>query len=94
MLTKNQVITAEITDISSEGSGVCRADGFAVFVPDTAVGDTAEIRIVKVLKSYAYGIVEKLITPSPDRIQPVCPQYKKCGGCVFMHISYEAECRV
>ena len=94
MLTKNQVITAEITNISSEGSGVCRADGFAVFVPDTAVGDTAEIRIVKVLKSYAYGIVEKLITPSPDRIQPVCPQYKKCGGCVFMHISYEAECRV
>jgi len=94
MLTKNQIITAEITDITSEGSGVCRAEGFAVFVPDTAVGDVAEVRIVKVLKSYAYGIIEKLITPSSDRITPVCPQYKKCGGCVFMHISYEAECRV
>lgn len=94
MLTKNQVCTAEITDITSEGSGVCRIDGIAVFVPDTAIGDTAEIRIVKVLKSYAYGIVERLITPSPDRIPPECLQYKKCGGCVFMHISYEAECRV
>ena len=94
MLTKNQVCTAEITDISSEGSGVCRVDGFAVFVPDTAIGDVIEVRIVKVLKSYAYGIVEKLITPSPDRVTPVCPQYKKCGGCVFMHISYEAECSV
>ncbi|MBR4626288.1 MAG: 23S rRNA (uracil(1939)-C(5))-methyltransferase RlmD [Ruminococcus sp.] len=94
MLTKNQIITAEITDITSEGSGVCRADGFAVFVPDTAVGDVAEVRIVKVLKSYAYGIIEKLITPSSDRVTPECPHYKKCGGCVFMHISYEAECRI
>jgi len=94
MLTKNQVCTAEITDITSEGSGVCRVDGFTVFVPDTAVGDVIEVRIVKVLKSYAFGIIEKLITPSPDRVSPECPQYKKCGGCVFRHISYEAECKV
>jgi len=92
MIIKNQIITAGITDITSEGSGVCRADGFAVFVPDTAVGDVAEIRIVKVLKSYAYGIVEKLLTPSHDRTAPECPMYKKCGGCIFQHISYEAEC--
>ena len=94
MLTKNQVCTAEITDITSEGSGVCRIDGFAVFVPDTAVGDVVGIRIVKVLKSYAYGIVEKLLTSSPDRTAPECPHYKKCGGCIFQHISYEAECRI
>ncbi len=94
MLAKNQVFTAEITDISSEGSGVCRINDIAVFVPNTAVGDVAEIKIVKVMSRYAYGIVEKLITPSTDRIEPVCPKYKICGGCVFMHMSYEAECRI
>lgn len=93
MLEKNQVHTAEITGLTSEGSGVCRIDGMAVFVPETAVGDVCEIRIVKPLKSYAFGIVEKLVTPSPDRITDCCPVYKKCGGCLLRHISYEAECR-
>ena len=94
MLEKNQVFTAEITDITAEGSGVCRVDGAVVFVPDTAAGDVIEGKIVKVLKSYAFGILQKLITPSPDRIEPECPNYKKCGGCIFQHISYEAECRI
>ncbi len=94
MLEKNQLFTAEIEDISSEGSGVCRIDGFTVFVPDTAVGDVISLKIVKVLKSYAYGIIDKIITPSADRIENNCQYYKKCGGCVFRHISYEAECSV
>ncbi|MDE5557775.1 MAG: 23S rRNA (uracil(1939)-C(5))-methyltransferase RlmD [Ruminococcus sp.] len=94
MLEKNQFINAEITGITSEGNGVCRADGMAVFVSDTAVGDVCRIKIVKVLKNYAYGIIDEIITPSPDRIIPDCPVYKKCGGCIFRHISYEAECRI
>jgi len=94
MLEKNQFITAEITGITSEGNGVCRADGMAVFVPNTATGDMAKIKIVKVLKSYAYGIVDEIINPSPDRISSDCNVYKKCGGCTFRHISYESECRI
>ena len=93
MPEKNQVFKAEITGITSEGNGVCRIDGMAVFVPGTAVGDLCDIRIVKVLKSYAFGIVERLTAPSPDRTEDNCPVYKKCGGCLFRHISYEAECR-
>ena len=94
MLEKNQICSAEITGITSEGSGVCRIDGMAVFVPETAVGDKLEIRIVKVLKNYAYGIIERITEPSPDRTDCHCPQYKKCGGCVFRHLTYEAECKV
>lgn len=93
MLEKNKLYTAEISGITSEGSGVCRINDMAVFVPETAVGDVAEIKIVKVLSRYAYGIVNKLIEPSPDRCERPCKAYKKCGGCVFRHISYEAECR-
>ncbi|EWM53793.1 23S rRNA (uracil(1939)-C(5))-methyltransferase RlmD [Ruminococcus flavefaciens] len=93
MPEKNQVYTAEITGLTSEGSGVCRIDGMAVFVPQTAVGDICGVKIVKVLKSYAFGKAEEILTPSPDRIEDNCPVYKKCGGCLLRHISYEAECR-
>ncbi len=94
MLEKNKVYRSEITDITSEGNGVCKIDNIAVFVPDTACGDVLDVKIVKVLKNFCYGIIDKLITPSPDRTENECPVYKKCGGCVFRHISYEAECRI
>ena len=95
MPEKNKCYEAEITGMTSEGSGVCRIDGMAVFVPMTAVGDLLSVKIVKVLKNYAFGIIDKLIKPSPDRTESdSCPIYRKCGGCVFRHISYEAECRI
>lgn len=91
-MTKNDIITLEITALTSEGSGVGRSDeGMAVFVPKTAVGDVIEARILKVLSSYAYGKIERIITPSPDRIENDCPVFGKCGGCVYRHITYAAE---
>jgi len=84
----------EITDMTAEGNGVCHIDGIAVFVPETAVGDKLNVKIVKVLKNYCFGIIENIIEPSPDRINDCCTIYRKCGGCVFRHISYEAECRI
>ena len=56
-MQKNEIIDIEITDITTEGNGVGRYNGMAVFIPETAVGDVIEARIVKVLKNYAYGIV-------------------------------------
>ena len=94
MPEKNQLFEAVIEDITSEGSGVCHLDGMAVFVPDTAVGDKVKVRLVKVLKNYSYGIIEQMLSPSADRTENDCPVYKKCGGCVFRHISYEAECKI
>lgn len=93
MLEKNQLFETEITGLTSEGSGVCRVDGVAVFVPSTAVGDRIRVKIVKVLSSYAFGIVDEILEPSGDRIVVDCPVCSKCGGCVYRHISYEAECR-
>lgn len=90
-MTKNQIIELEITSLTNEGSGVGRYDGMAVFVPFTAVGDVVECRIVKALKSYAYGRIERIITSSPDRAENMCPAFGKCGGCAFRHITYEAE---
>lgn len=90
-LKKNEIYTAEIIDYTTEGSGVCKIDSMAVFVPNTAVGDFAEVKILKAAKNYAFGKAEKIITPSEDRCTPDCEIFQKCGGCTFRHISYEAE---
>lgn len=92
-LKKNEIYTAEIVDYTTEGSGVCKIDGMAVFVPNAAAGDIAEVKILKAAKNYAFGKIEKIITPSADRIPPDCEIFSKCGGCTFRHISYEAELR-
>lgn len=101
-LEKNQRIRLEITGMTAEGNGVGRAPsedgpGPAVFVPFTAVGDVIECHIVKVFPSYAYGRVEEIVSPSPDRLpaseEEDCAAFGKCGGCAFRHVSYEAEKR-
>ena len=93
-MKKNDIVQLEITDVTAEGSGVGRHEGMAVFVPSAAVGDLIDCRIVKVLKSYAFGIIDKIITPSADRADRGCGVSKKCGGCVFRHISYQAELKI
>lgn len=92
-MEKNDVIQLEISGLTNEGSGVGRYEGMAVFVPFTAAGDVILCRIVKVMKSYAYGKVEELVSPSADRVKNICPVFGRCGGCSFRHISYEAELR-
>ena len=93
-MKKNDIYTIQITGMTAEGNGVGRADGIAVFVPHTAVGDVISCKIVKTAKSYAYGIIDEIITPSPHRIESDCPVSKKCGGCTFRHISYSAELEI
>ncbi len=92
-MKKNDIFNAEITSYTSEGLGIARIDNMVVFIPNSAVGDVADIRITKVEKTYAYGKVEHLISPSPARIQNDCPAFPRCGGCDFRHISYEEELR-
>lgn len=91
MLEKNQTVSLAITDLTAEGNGVGRVDGMAVFVPNTAPGDQIQAKIVKVKSSYAYGILEELVEPSPDRVENDCPVYPRCGGCTLRHLSYQAE---
>ena len=91
-LQKNQLLTLRIERLSNDGSGVAHsADGEAVFVPNTAPGDEAQIKIVKDCGRYAFGILDKLLIPSPDRVEIDCPAAGPCGGCSLRHLSYEAE---
>lgn len=90
-MKKNDEIILQIIDVTNEGSGIGKHEGMAVFVPLTAIGDVARVKILKVKKSYAYGKVIEIISPSKDRITPDCEVFNKCGGCVYRHIDYSAE---
>jgi 23S rRNA (uracil1939-C5)-methyltransferase len=93
-LKKNMRLELEITGMTHDGSGVGRYEDFVVFVPSCAVGEKVKVHVVNVKKKLAYAKLLEIIRPSPARVEPDCPVFLKCGGCVFRHITYEEELRV
>ncbi len=90
-MKKNDEIILSITDYTAEGSGVGKHEGMAVFVPLTAVGDTAKVKILKVKKTFAFGKLTEILEKSNCRTENDCSAFSRCGGCVFRHISYQSE---
>ena len=90
---KNDIVTIEIQDISHDGEGIGKINGYPFFVKDTVIGDRAQIRVTKVKRNYAYGRLEKVLEPSPGRVQPVCAFHRQCGGCQIQAMAYEAQLR-
>lgn len=88
---KNDIVTVEIEDIGSDGEGIGKIDGYALFVKDAVIGDIVEARITKVKKNYAYARVEKVVTPSSFRVEPKCAFHRQCGGCQIQAMSYERQ---
>ena len=88
---KNDIVTVKIEDIGTEGEGIGKIDGFTLFIKDAIVGDMAEVRILKTKKHYAYAKVERIIMPSPDRVEPKCPFSRQCGGCQIQALSYKKQ---
>ena len=94
MLKKNECYETKFTGYTSEGLGVARIDGMAVFAPKAIAGERCRVKILKVTKTVAYAKIEKILTPSPHRVEPACPYAALCGGCAFQHMDYEEECRL
>jgi len=92
-LIKNQIYQVYIESYNSDAMGVCHIDGRAVFVPKTIVGETWEIKILKVSSSAVYAKAVQLIKASENRIASECPHFGKCGGCDARHMSYDEELR-
>ncbi len=88
---KNDHLTVEIEDMSNEGEGIGKVDGFTLFVKDTVIGDIAEVKIMKAKKHYAYARLEKLVKASAYRAEPECDFYRQCGGCQLQALRYEKQ---
>lgn len=90
---KNDVVNIKIIDMDEKGQGIGKVEGFTLFVKDTVIGDVAEVKVMKTKKTYGFAKLMKIITPSPDRIEPACPYARACGGCQLQEMSYDAELR-
>ena len=90
-LKKNDLVTLSITDLGSNGEGIGKVDGFPLFVKDALIGDTIQAKIIKMKKSYGYGRLMEILTPSPYRAEARCPQARACGGCQIQPLAYENQ---
>ena len=87
-MKKNEEYIVTCIDDTDLNSGVVKIDDMVVFVPNLLIGEKAKIKIVKVNKKYAFGIIIELLKPSINRQEPTCEVAKTCGGCQLQHMSY------
>lgn len=90
-LREGNVYTGTVEGYSSEGLGIVKLDGAVVFVPRSVRGEEIDLKITKVMKTAAAGEIVKIRKTSPERANPECPHFGKCGGCDFQHVSYTEE---
>ena len=88
---KNDYIDARFEDLTHDGAGVAKVEGYPIFVPNGLPGEKAKIKVLKVNKGYGFGRLIELYEKSPYRVEPQCPIYKECGGCQLQHLSYEGQ---
>ena len=84
-------VELQISDVAFGGKGVARTDGKAVFVPYVIDGESVLASITREHKKFLEAQLEDIVTPSPHRVEPRCPYFGRCGGCVYQHIEYEHQ---
>lgn len=88
---KNDLVQLTIEDMSLEGAGIGKVDGYTLFVKDAVIGDIIEAKIMKTKKHYGFARLINIITPSPHRVEPRCAYAKQCGGCQIQFLDYQEQ---
>jgi 23S rRNA (uracil1939-C5)-methyltransferase len=90
-MPKTSFLTLDLTAPANLGQALGRYQGQVIFVPGGLPGERVRVRLVEEHKRWARGELVELHTPSPDRVEPPCPYYGRCGGCHWQHASYPAQ---
>lgn len=88
---KNQQIELTFEDLTHDGSGVGKVNGYPLFVPYALPGETAKVKVIKVNKKYGFGRLIEVTKKSEHRVDPPCNVFYKCGGCQIQHLDYEMQ---
>ncbi|MFT8319625.1 MAG: 23S rRNA (uracil(1939)-C(5))-methyltransferase RlmD [Bacillus sp. (in: firmicutes)] len=91
---KNDTIDIVFEDLTHDGAGVAKVDGYPLFIPNGLPGEKATVRVVKTNKNYGFGRLVEMKEKSPYRVEAPCPIYKACGGCQLQHVSYEGQLQI
>lgn len=90
-MNKNDIYEVTIEDMSHDGEGIGKVDGFPLFIKDAIIGDVIEAKVTKLKNNYGYARLEEIVKPSSLRTKPPCPLHKKCGGCQIQAMDYKAQ---
>ena len=90
-IKKNDYFDIDIIDIGINGEGIGKINDFTVFIEGALPNEKIKTKIIKVKKTYAYGKIVEIISPSPFRKTPPCKYFDKCGGCNLMHLDYDKQ---
>lgn len=90
-VNRNDDIALKIDSLGSEGQGVGRYEGLAVFVPFALPNEHVKAHIIKAASNYAVGKLTAVEVPSKDRREPRCSSFTRCGGCNLLHMDYAAQ---
>lgn len=88
---KRQQLELEIEAIGFEGKSIARHDGKVFFVEGGIPGDTVIAETRRKRRRYTEAVIAELLTPSPDRTEPLCSHFGTCGGCKWQHLQYEKQ---
>jgi 23S rRNA (uracil1939-C5)-methyltransferase len=88
---RGETIDLAIDDLAFGGEGVGRVDGYVIFVRGGLPGDRLRVTLTEARSRYGRGTVEAVLVPSPDRVEPPCPYFGRCGGCRLQHLAYPAQ---
>lgn len=94
MSKKNKKVVLEnilVTDYAAEGKALARHEGKVIFIEGAVPGDVADIMLTKNKKDWAEGRVVKMVSLSPERVQPFCIHFGVCGGCKWQMLPYEKQ---
>lgn len=88
---KNERYTLDIIDLSYEGMGVAKIDGYPLFIENALPGERVEVLVVKAGNKFGYGKVEKWLTESPDRQPLKDNRLLRTGIAPLAHLNYEQQ---
>lgn len=90
-IRKNDKFVITIEDMSEDGAGIGKLDGYIWFVKDALIGDVIEASAMKMKKNYGFARLVRVIEPAPGRVAPKCPAARACGGCQMQELDYAEQ---
>src|SRR5438445_98211 len=88
---RGDTLELAIEDLAFGGEGVGRADGYVIFVRGGLPGDLLRVRLVEARGRFGRAMIDEVLVASPDRVEPPCPYFGRCGGCRLQHLAYPAQ---
>lgn len=91
MVEKNEYYDVTFVDMTHDGMGICKVDGFTLFVANALKGEVAKIKVTKLNENFGFARLIEITHKSPFRKEPICDHFSECGGCNLMHMNYQMQ---